>query len=95
MKKSLGIYISNWNVLGGVESFIQNFCKRMNKHYKISLLFDWVENNNLLFEYSNYVDIIKIDKSKIYSFDYFINSTAWGFSPFDNIESKKVIHSNY
>jgi glycosyltransferase involved in cell wall biosynthesis len=98
MKKSLGIYISNWNVLGGVESFIQNFCKRMNKHYKISLLFDWVENNNLLFEYSNYVDIIKIDKSKIYSFDYFINSTAWGFSPFDNIESKKVIqvvHADY
>lgn len=98
MKKSLGIYISNWNELGGVESFIQNYCKRMNRHYKITLLFDWVENNNLLFEYSDYVDIIKIDKSKNYSFDYFINSTAWGFSPYDKIEAKKVIqvvHADY
>lgn len=98
MKKELGIYISNYNSIGGVERFVENFCKRMSKHYKITLLFDWVENNNLLFEISNYCDVINIDKTKTYSFDYFVNATAWGYSPYKNIEAKKVIqvvHADY
>lgn len=98
MKKTLGIYISNYNSIGGVESFVENFCKRMSKHYKITLLFDWVENNNLLFEISDFVDVIKINKTETYKFDYFVNSTAWGYSPYDNIEAKKVIqvvHADY
>lgn len=96
--KSLGIYISNYNVIGGVERFVENFCKRMAKHYNITLLFDWVENEELLFDASKFTDVIKIDKSKIYRFDYFINSTAWGYSPYDNIEASKVvqiIHADY
>lgn len=91
MKKTLGIYISNWNLIGGVESFVENFCKRMHTHYEITLLFDWYEHSDLLFEMANYVNVVKIDKTKTYNFDYFINSTAWGFSPYDNIEAKKVI----
>lgn len=101
--KSLGIYISNYNLIGGVERFVENFCKRMAKHYNITLLFDFVEDNDLLFDISEYVDVIridksKIDKSKLYKFDYFVNSTAWGYSPYDNIEAKKVIqvvHADY
>lgn len=98
MKKTLGIYISNYNSIGGVERFVENFCKRMSKHYKVTLIFDWVENNNLLFEISNYIDVIKIDKSKVYEFNYFVNSTAWGFSPYDNIKANKVVqvvHADY
>ena len=87
-KLTLGIYISNFNALGGVERFVENFCKRMSKHYNITLLFDWVENNNLLFEISNYCDVINIDKTKTYSFDYFVNATAWSYSPYKNIEAK-------
>ena len=96
--KKLGIYISNYNSIGGVERFVENFVKRMAKHYNITLLFDWVENNDLLFEISDYCNIQKIDKSKVYNFDYFINSTAWGFSPYDNINAKKVVqvvHADY
>ena len=96
--KKLGIYISNYNSIGGVERFVENFVKRIAKHYNITLLFDWVENNDLLFEISDYCNIQKIDKSKVYNFDYFINSTAWGFSPYDNINAKKVVqvvHADY
>ncbi len=97
-KKTLGIYISNYNVIGGVERFVENFCKRISKHYDITLLFDWVENNDLLFDISDYVDVIKINKSNKYNFDYFVNSTAWGFSPYNNIEAEKVVqvvHADY
>lgn len=96
--KSIGIYISRYNIIGGVERFVENFCKRMLKFYEITLMFDYVEDPNLLFEMSNFVHIIKIDKSKIYFFDYFINSTAWGYDPYNNIESGKVIqivHADY
>lgn len=90
MDKTLGIYISNYNKIGGVERFVENFCKRMSKHYDITLLFDFVEDQNLLFEISDYVNVIKIDKKETYVFDYFVNSTAWGYSPYDNIEAEKI-----
>ena len=35
--KTLAIYISNYNVIGGVERFVENFCKRMSKHYEFEL----------------------------------------------------------
>lgn len=98
MRKELGIYISNYNLIGGVERFVENFCKRMSKRYKITLLFDWVESNDLLFEISDFVDVVKIDHSKTYKFDLFVNSTAWGYSPYENIEAKKVVqvvHADY
>jgi len=96
--KTVGIYISNYNLIGGVERFVENFCKRMSKHYKITFLFDWCESQNLLLEISEFVDVVKIDKSQLYTFDYFVNSTAWGYSPYDNIKAKKVIqvvHADY
>lgn len=98
MKKTLGIYISNYNVIGGVERFVENFCKRMSKHYEITFLFDWVENQKMLIEISNNANVVKLDHSKIYKFDYFVNSTAWAYSPYENIEAKKVIqvvHADY
>jgi len=85
--KTVGIYISNYNLIGGVERFVENFCKRMSKHYDIAFLFDWCEDQNLLIEISDYCDVVKIDKSQLYTFDYFVNSTAWGYSPFDNIKA--------
>ena len=98
MKKSLAIYISNYNVIGGVERFAENFCKRMSKHYDVTFFYDWVENENMLLEISDFVNVTKIQKDKTYKFDYFVNSTAWGFSPYDNIRAKKVVqvvHADY
>jgi len=94
----LTIYISNYNSIGGVERFVENFCKRMNKHYEITLMFDSCDKNSLLFEMSEFVKIQRLDKSKIHTADVFICSTAWGESPFDYIKAKKVIqiiHADY
>lgn len=98
MKKTLAIYISNYNVIGGVERFVENFCKRMSRHYNITFFYDWCENENMLLEISEFVDVCKIDKKNQYQFDYFVNSTAWGFEPYNNILAKKVIqvvHADY
>jgi len=70
----------------------------MSKHYDITFFYDWCENENMLLEISDFVDVCKIDKSKQYHFDYFVNSTAWGFEPYDNIISGKtiqVVHADY
>jgi glycosyltransferase involved in cell wall biosynthesis len=94
----LFIYISNYNFIGGVERFVENYCKRMNKHYDVTLLFDNCQHNELLLEMSNYCNIEKFDKTKSYTSDYFICSTAWGQSPYENINAKKVvqiIHADY
>ena len=96
--KTLAIYLSNYNIIGGVERFVENFCKRMSNHYEITFFYDWCENENMLLEISEFVDVIKIDKTKKYQFDYFINSTAWGFEPYNNILASKsiqVVHADY
>jgi glycosyltransferase involved in cell wall biosynthesis len=98
MSKSLIIYISRYNSIGGVERFVENFCKRMNKHYDITLLFDWAESNSLLLEMSDFVNVKKLDHKEKYKCDYFINSTAWGYEPYNHIQAKKqiqIIHADF
>jgi len=92
------IYISNLNLLGGVETFVHNFLKRMSKHLDLTLLYDNVDATHLLIRASNYANVEKIDKSKIHECDVFICSTFWGFHPYNNIKAKKiiqVIHADY
>jgi len=98
MPKSLAIYISNYNEIGGVERFVENFCKRMCGYYDITLVFDYIEKNKLLFEMSEYVSIKKIDKKKADVYDYLIVATQWGLPPYEYIKAKKVIniiHADY
>jgi len=98
MGKTLAIYISRYNTIGGVERFVENFCKRMSKHYDITLLYDWVEYNSLLFEMSQYVSIGRIDKKAVDVYDYLIVSTQWGLHPYEYVKSTKVIniiHAEY
>lgn len=97
-KSSLGIYISRWNALGGIESFVNNVAKRMSKHYEVTVLFEWCESNDILIKGSDFFNLRLLDKTKIYNFDYFICSTAWGLSPYDFINAKKyiqVVHADY
>lgn len=92
------IYISNYNRIGGVERFVENFCKRMSKHYNVTLLFENCAYNDMLIEMSDFCNIEKLDKSKQYKTDYFICSTAWGYNPYDHITAKKqiqIVHADY
>lgn len=96
--KKITIYISNYNEIGGVERFVENFCKRMAKHYDITFLYDKCEHPEIIFDISKYCNVVKLDKSKKYKSDVFICSTAWGQSPYDYIEAKQVIqiiHADY
>lgn len=96
--KNITIYISRYNFLGGIESFVENFCKRMNKYYDITLMFDYVDSNQLLFEMSEFVTIKKIDTKEIHETDYLIVSTQWGLHPYPYVKAKKVvdvIHADY
>jgi len=70
----------------------------MNKHYDITLLFDWAESNSLLLEMSDFVNVKKLDHKEKYKCDYFINSTAWGYEPYNHIQAKKqiqIIHADF
>jgi glycosyltransferase involved in cell wall biosynthesis len=94
----LFIYISNYNNIGGVERFVENFCKRMSKHYDITLLFDYCQDYDMLFEMAEFVNIAKLDKVKGHKCDIFVNSTAWGTEPYNYINSKRciqIIHADY
>jgi len=57
-----------------------------------------VERDSLLFDLSEYAKIQKIDKTKVYESDYFINSTAWGYEPYKNFNAKKniqIVHADF
>ena len=92
------MYISNWNAIGGVETFAKNFCKRMSKKCDVTLIYENVANYELVTEMVKYCNLVKLDKKKTYECDIFISSTAWGVSGFEYVESKcyvQVIHADY
>jgi len=92
------MYLSNWNLLGGVETFTKNFCKRMSKHYDVTLLYDNVANQSLVTEMQEYCTVSKLAFNKTYSCDIFISYSAWGKSAFDRIEAKvyvQMVHADY
>jgi|SRR6478735_760457 len=92
------IYISNWNQIGGVETFVKNFCKRMYKHVEVKLLYDNVASNHLVTEMQEYCNVEKANFKQRYNCDIFISASAWGKSAFDIIDSKvyvQMVHADY
>jgi len=79
------IYISNFNKIGGVETFVRNFYKRM---VNVTVLYD--NGTTGVGE--------KIDWKKKYDCDIFISASAWGKTAFDNINAKayvQMVHADY
>src|SRR6478736_4260534 len=92
------IYLSNWNLLGGVETFTKNFCKRMSKHHDVTLLYDNVASQHLIEEIQKYCNVEKINFKQRHKCDVFISASAWGKSAFDVIDSKvyiQTVHADY
>lgn len=97
-KETIGIYLSNWNLLGGVETMTKNFCKRISVHYNVTLLYDNVANKSLVEEMQKHCEVVKVNFKQTYSFDLFISSSAWGKSAFDCIKAKcyiQMVHADY
>ena len=83
--------------MGGVETFIYNFCVTMRNYYDITVMYESSDINQLARMYP-YVDIEKLDPTKDYHADIVINNTAsWVKFP-DNIHAEKIftiIHCDY
>ena len=92
------IYISNWNLIGGVETFTKNFGKRISKYHDVTLMYDNVANSSLITEMQDYCIVEKLNHKQRYSCDIFISASAWGKSAFDNIDAKsyvQMVHADY
>lgn len=79
------LYISNFNKIGGVESFVKNFYKRIGN---VRVLYD-----------TGTPDIgDRINFKQRYKCDIFIAGSAWGRSAFDVIDAKvyvQMVHADY
>lgn len=94
----IAIYISNYNSIGGVERFVENFCKRMSRHYRVDFYYDTVDDIKQLFELSEYVNVIRVGLKIEEDYDVCIYASSWSKSPNGLIKAKKyiqVIHADY
>lgn len=99
MSKQLKVIVYHKWILkmGGVETFIYNFCVAMRDYYDITVMYETGDLYQLARMFP-YVKIEKIDMKKQYHADVVINNTAsWVKFP-DNIKADKiytVIHCDY
>lgn len=84
-QKTIYVYQSYLCQIGGVETFLYNWCSQMRNYYDITVLY---ENGDPLQikRLSNLVKVIKYNKGKQYTCDIFIRNSVWGTVP-ENIIS--------
>lgn len=95
-KKKVVIYHSSIIRVGGIETFIYNFIKRMNDKVDLTLYFGVADNDKLI-KYSEYVDCIKFENQKI-ECDVLLLMSSWGKNILGNVKAEKkilTIHANY
>ncbi len=92
------IYISNWNLIGGVETFTKNFCKRMSKHHELTLMYDNIASPILMDEMKPYCNVEKLMPKQRYNCDIYISASAWGKCAYDVMDAKiytQIIHADF
>lgn len=90
------LYQAHQNVVGGVETFNINFCKRMSKHYNILFVCDSGDPEKLR-EIKKYVDVVVYDE-QFFEADIVIYSSAWGKRPEEHFKAKKyvqMVHADF
>jgi glycosyltransferase involved in cell wall biosynthesis len=89
------LYHSSIIAIGGIETFMFNFIKRMHDKIDLTLYFD-VADEQQLFKYSKYVNCYKNIDQKI-KCDVLILASAWGKPITQNVQSNMIvqmIHAN-
>ena len=92
------IYISKFNAIGGVESFVINFCKRLGPFIDLKLIYDAADDYEKFYLLQPFCCIEKINRRVVYNCDVFVNATAWGYNCLSQINAKKyiqVVHADY
>jgi hypothetical protein len=79
-KQSLIIYASHLNNIGGIETFVLNFCKRLKDYYDITFCFNSCDVE-LLRKIRQHVNATKVSSTSDIKCDILILATAWGLMP--------------
>ena len=95
-QKSIIIYHTQVHQIGGVESFLYNFCINLKDYYDITVLYNGADYQQL----ARIAKIVKVEKyngRSEYNCDIFLRNSVWGIVP-DNIKAKRYIemrHTDY
>jgi hypothetical protein len=76
----LAIYASHLNKIGGIETFVLNFCKRLKEHYDITFMFNTCDAA-LLNKIRQHVVATRVSPTCRIETDILILATAWGQMP--------------
>ena len=95
---NLILYHNNLLKFGGVDTFVYNFVKKMNKYFDILFLYTTADKNNLE-RIKKYVKTEQYSKDKKYICDICICASAWGQYP-DSVIAKsgryiQMVHADY
>lgn len=96
-KKSLIIYASHLNRIGGIETFVVNFCKRLKEHYDIFFCFRSCDIE-ILRKIREHVKATKVGEGCNIECDILILATAWGETPTGIIKAPvqiQMVHADY
>lgn len=97
-QKTIYIYHNHICQIGGVETFLYNFCLNLRNYYDITVFYSSADREQLL-RLRKLVKLEIYDKNKIYECDIFLRNSVWGIVP-DNFISKdnrylEMRHANY
>ena len=97
-QKTIYIYHNHICQIGGVETFLYNFCLNLRNYYDITILYMTGDTNQIL-RLGKLVKLELYDIDKKYECDIFIRNSVWGIVP-DNVISKdnrylELRHANY
>lgn len=97
--KSIIIYHNNLLKFGGVDTFVYNFIRKMNKFYDITFLYNFADEENLQRIKKEAKIVEKYNKTKTYTCDICICASAWGEYP-NSVVAKtgkyiQMVHADY
>ena len=89
MKTQVAIYTKNTFKIGGIESFIYNFCKTMAKHYDILVIYENADPEQIA-RLLQIVPVVKLNPAEIIECDTLIINRVFDAIP-KNIKAKKTV----
>ena len=97
--KDIILYHNNLLKFGGVDTFVYNFTKKLNKYYNIIFLYSIADAENLKRVERNVYAIEKYNSNKKYICDICLCASAWGEYP-ENVIAKsgryiQMVHADY
>lgn len=96
--KTIGIYQSNLSQIGGVETFLYNWCWWLRNYFDVTVIYCTGDAERIR-KMSNIVKMVQYSEQDKFEFDVVIRNSVWGTIP-DKIYSKEnryieMRHANY